>query len=140
MQFDFKETNKVAYNLASLTCTVQGHSIWIKECPMQIMSLVLKDIQCNLNPWVTKYFSLQKKYGHSLNKCMHGKIIRYRSIDGIVLLYIASSCSRTNMHKQLNWLFFRKKKKHWIVQVIFTWNNQKVSFNYIVMLAISSKF
>lgn len=34
VKFDYIETNKVAHNLATLACTMHGHSIWMEECPM----------------------------------------------------------------------------------------------------------
>lgn len=39
--------NQVAHNLARLACKVHGDSIWMEECPMQVMSFVLADLSFN---------------------------------------------------------------------------------------------
>lgn len=41
IQFSYRESNRVAHSSATLACTLQGDSIWMKECPMQIISVKL---------------------------------------------------------------------------------------------------
>lgn len=48
VKFAYRDTSRVAHSLAKLACSFSGENVWLKECPMQVMSLILKDKHCNV--------------------------------------------------------------------------------------------
>lgn len=41
-----REANGVAHNLAKLALSLSGQNIWVEECPLSVMPLVVKDQSC----------------------------------------------------------------------------------------------
>lgn len=49
VNFVHREANMVAHILAKLACSTIGEKIWVEECPLNVMSFVLREKLYTLN-------------------------------------------------------------------------------------------